>query len=141
MKRCSRCKTEKTLADFNRSSRNADGCQGYCRECQKAHYRGNSARHRTNVRRTETIRLRRARAIIYEALRDGCVDCGFNDIRALQFDHVRGTKLGHVSRLVHRGVGFETLRAEIAKCEVRCANCHMIATVERRARDWHNDYL
>jgi cytochrome c551/c552 len=29
-----------------------------------------------------------------------------------------------VSRLVHTAVSWELVAAEIAKCEVRCANCH-----------------
>ncbi|WP_162939969.1 hypothetical protein [Gryllotalpicola protaetiae] len=141
MKLCGRCRLQKPVAEFNRSSRSHDGLQGYCRDCQKAHYRGNAVRHRANVRRTEKARLQRARAIVYEAIKAGCVDCGFRDIRALQFDHVRGEKIGDISRMIQRGVGFPMLRAEIAKCEVRCANCHSIATAERRANDWHRDYL
>jgi ribosomal protein L37E len=81
------------------------------------------------------------RAVAYESLKQGCVDCGFSDIRALQFDHVRGTKSGEISQMIRRGVSERVLREEISKCEVRCANCHMIVTTQRRATDWHNEYL
>lgn len=59
----------------------------------------------------------------------GCVDCGNKNLTVLQFDHVRETKTRVVSKMVQGS--FETLEKEIAKCEVRCANCHMIVTQKR----------
>lgn len=141
MKTCFRCKASKPLTEFNRAAKNADGRHSYCRDCQKAHYRDNYERHYRNVRRVALARFARQRQIVYDALKSGCVDCGFTDIRALQFDHVRGTKRDSISRMVRQGTSDALLRAEIAKCEVRCANCHMIVTVARRESDWHNDYL
>jgi hypothetical protein len=61
----------------------------------------------------------------------GCVDCGYKGHpAALDFDHLPGhTKRRGISRMVqaHRN----TLLAEIAKCEVVCANCHRIRTWRR----------
>jgi hypothetical protein len=51
------------------------------------------------------------------------VDCGESDPIVLEFDHVRGVKRGEISRLKTM-VSLETLAEEIAKCDVRCANCH-----------------
>jgi hypothetical protein len=53
-----------------------------------------------------------------------CVDCGEGDIRVLEFDHVFGRKVTVVSDLVRNGRSIRKLRDEIAKCVVRCANCH-----------------
>jgi hypothetical protein len=66
-------------------------------------------------------------------LERGCTDCGYNaHPAALDFDHLPGTtKLSTVSRLSTRN--WERVAAEIAKCEVVCANCHRIRTVERNA--------
>lgn len=61
-----------------------------------------------------------------------CVDCGFSDPRALDFDHVSGVKIRGVKTMAWAGQKWETILAEIAKCEVRCSNCHRIATLERR---------
>ena len=55
-----------------------------------------------------------------------CVDCGCTDIRVLEFDHVRGNKSNNIARMVGQGFSWSTIEAEIAKCEVRCANCHRI---------------
>jgi hypothetical protein len=58
---------------------------------------------------------------IYEVLlRSKCVDCGRADLLVLEFDHV-GKKRGNVVNLARNGCAFETLRGEIAECEVCCA--------------------
>jgi hypothetical protein len=57
-----------------------------------------------------------------------CVDCGINDPIVLQFDHVRGTKVNDVSRLVRASASEQAILEEIAKCEIRCANCHQRRT-------------
>lgn len=64
-----------------------------------------------------------------------CIDCGNNDLRVLDFDHVRGNKIKAISRLVRDGANLERLKQEISKCEVRCANCHRIVTFERRKQN------
>ena len=140
MKRCARCKAEKTLGDFNRSPKNRDGRHSYCRACQKAHYRDNAARHKANVRRMSAARRQQALDVIVDRFSEGCVDCGSTDIRVLEFDHVRGTKVASVGSMVRRGRALAVIRAEIAKCDVRCRNCHAIVTVERRAVLWHDAY-
>ena len=61
-----------------------------------------------------------------------CIDCGNSDIRVLEFDHVRGDKLGHISHAVKCAWKLTKLKEEIDKCEVRCCNCHRIKTIERR---------
>jgi hypothetical protein len=60
-----------------------------------------------------------------------CVDCGQTDIRCLEFDHVRGNKTTTISDLIKNAASWSTIEAEIAKCEVRCANCHRLKTLER----------
>ena len=60
----------------------------------------------------------------------GCVDCGYReDSRALDFDHIKGEKTFNVSQMF--GYSKNRLLAEIAKCEVVCANCHRIRTFDR----------
>jgi hypothetical protein len=73
------------------------------------------------------------------------VDCGERDPIVLEFDHVRGSKTGNVTRMMYNKVSVEKLKAEIAKCDVRCANCHRRKTTERggwyRAGRGSNDAL
>ena len=65
-------------------------------------------------------------------LRRGCVDCGYNAWpSALHFDHRPGeVKAFEIGGAVH--YSWETIIAEVAKCDVRCANCHHRITDLRR---------
>ena len=81
------------------------------------------------------------RKVVAEALSGGCVDCGTSDIRVLEFDHVRGTKVDGIGSMIRRGRSIATVQTEIAKCEVRCKNCHALATLTRLGGTWHDLYL
>jgi hypothetical protein len=59
-----------------------------------------------------------------------CADCGLVDPIVMEFDHVFGTKLFHVSTLVRDCAALAILKAEIEKCVVRCANCHRRRTAK-----------
>lgn len=58
-------------------------------------------------------------------LATGCADCGFRaHPAALHFDHIAGDKMRNVCN--SKSIG--QAEREIAKCVVRCANCHAIKT-------------
>lgn len=68
--------------------------------------------------------LRRALELVYGHLEEhGCVDCGCGELALLDFDHLDGKRFT-VPRAAWLGVPHEELVAEIARCAVRCANCH-----------------
>ena len=79
--------------------------------------------------------------MVVDAMAEGCVDCGIRDIRVLDFDHVKQPKIDSVSGMVRKGRSVALIVAEIAKCEVRCRNCHAIATLARLNRSWHDAFL
>ncbi len=67
----------------------------------------------------------------YKASRP-CMDCGlFFPPYVMEFDHRDpADKLDKVSRLVH--YKFSRMLAEIAKCDLVCANCHRTRTFNNR---------
>jgi hypothetical protein len=82
------------------------------------------------TRRQKELVARNQRTVVEHLLTHPCVECGEDDIVVLEFDHVKGEKIGNVSALI-RSAETPKLRAEIAKCEVVCANCHRRRTTLR----------
>jgi hypothetical protein len=63
----------------------------------------------------------------------GCTDCGYKvHPAALHFDHLPGSEKKDTIARMTLAASFSALQAEIAKCEVVCANCHAIRTANRR---------
>lgn len=87
--------------------------------------------HRRQVAVSQRRRSEVARGLVVEFLgTHPCVDCGEADVAVLEFDHVEA-KTHDVAGLLARGAPAEKIRAEISRCEVRCANCHRRATAQR----------
>lgn len=63
-----------------------------------------------------------------------CKDCGDEYPHyVMDFDHtIASSKKATVNRLAGERAGWLTLKQEIEKCEVVCANCHRIRTYKRR---------
>lgn len=59
-----------------------------------------------------------------------CQDCGVKyPYYVMQFDHVTDDKCHDISKMCNHSL--DTVRAEIDKCEVVCANCHAERTFQR----------
>lgn len=87
--------------------------------------------------RENQVRSRAERRAWLDAIKvkAGCADCGYSaHPRALDFDHIGTDKLYDVGRMLHNRTAWDRVLAEIAKCEVVCANCHRIRTYERERR-------
>ena len=135
-KRCPRCGTTKTLSDFARRTLTNPRPGSYCRLCQREysreHYLRNVRKH--NLRRLANqrrYRLRNKELMERWLAKECCVDCGESDRVVLEFDHVRGKKIGDISTMVGRAFTWKKIEEEMAKCEVRCANCHRRRTADR----------
>lgn len=135
-KRCSRCREVKPTSEFHRSRSSADGLQCYCRPCNidvaKRFHADNAEHCRERISKRARRILDVNRRLLFDYLvAHPCVDCGEPDPVVLDFDHVAGRKIANVSELVFRHKTWEVISAEIAKCEVVCANCHRRRTATR----------
>lgn len=101
--------------------------QPEARERQKQWAKDNAQRVRDAAARNRA----KKRQIVLDAKAVPCLDCGVSyPSRVMEFDHVRGEKLGNVSVLVAKA-SEQRIRDEIAKCDVVCANCHRLRHIER----------
>lgn len=68
----------------------------------------------------------KVRSRLFEFLStQSCVDCGEKDPIVLEFDHRDPkTKFKVIAKMLSGHYSWESVRKEIEKCEVRCANCH-----------------
>lgn len=123
-KRCSVCKEQKLLSEF--SSRPDRPSTVYrCKPCQRvyaaAHYQLNRAKY-TAKRNAQRLRLR---TLIRHHKDKPCADCGIKYPHyVMDFDHVDpATKLFDIG-VAKSKMNESVVLAEIAKCDVVCANCH-----------------
>ena len=102
------------------------------REASRRHYAKHRAKVVANAKKYSKIAKDRVRTYIKAYLEaNPCVDCGEADIIVLEFDHIGDDKHFSISDAPRSGYGLPKIKAEIAKCEVRCANCHRKKTYER----------
>ena len=130
MKRCARCKNTLPLDRFGRRRRSADGLNSYCKKCATAltlEYRA-----RTGNRGDGRARAA-AREWLWAEKSNPCERCGgtFHPV-AMQFDHLPGFKKVFEVGVSSRSKGIQALKAERAKCQLLCANCHAIIGHHRR---------
>lgn len=65
------------------------------------------------------------RLLVTQERGGSCVDCGYDNPLALEFDHRDpATKTGPVRRMRT----LAEMRVEATKCDIRCANCHSLKT-------------
>jgi hypothetical protein len=138
-KNCSICKQPFPLdGGFGKNRSKRDGLQDYCKQCSRdkdvLNYQG-SADRRQAVRDRNNAAFRRNREHVLEYLRTHpCVDCGITDTRVLEFDHRDPSLKDRDISMAVRRVSLKRLKDEISKCDVRCANCHRIRTLDQFGR-------
>jgi len=137
---CSMCEKNRFLDEFSFKYKSRGIRHSRCKLCistaSKAHYENNKHTYIARAKVQTDLVIEQNKELLFGYLSfHPCVDCGNTDIRVLEFDHVRGKKSGNISKMLGEGFSWQTIEAEIAKCEVRCANCHRIKTHER-CKSW-----
>lgn len=129
MKKCNKCKVELPLNEFHKNKRYIDGLQTSCKECCKQRDKQSYKNRKQYYIDKNLHYVERNREFIkrYKQIFGKCVDCGVADWRVLQFDHLRDKRCT-IPELVNSASSMNSLKGEIKKCEIRCANCHQIKT-------------
>lgn len=145
MKTCGKCKVSKSFDEFSKNKSKADGLQGLCKICkgisQRKYYTENKTTYQQQSSIARAARKKLVRQFVIDYLvKNPCVDCGQTDVHVLEFDHVRGTKVSGIGRMISDGLSTVRVQKEIDKCEVRCCNCHRKATFSRAGVDF-TEYL
>lgn len=126
-RKCKLCRKVLPIDAFGRWSAGVgrSGLRHQCRPCFNARIRASNNKY-------QRASYHRNRAILDEHLASHpCVDCGEADPIVLEFDHREPSeKWKAVSCMMTHAV--DAVLSEIAKCDIRCCNCHRRRTVRER---------
>lgn len=129
---CTKCNEELEIILFNFKNKNKNIRRSDCKECFKKltreHYKNNKEYY---LNRQKSQKIRNKNFILEYLKQSKCVDCGMDDWRILEFDHVRGVKKDCISAMIGSKTSIYNIKLEIDKCEVRCPNCHRLITFIR----------
>jgi hypothetical protein len=122
MKTCSKCKRELDLTEFPTKVKATGALSYWCKDCHREASREAQNRNRDYYRNWLATHP--------------CVDCGDTDPLVLQFDHIEMRYSDRRKVVSGMGGTLKKLMAEIALCEIRCANCHVRRTRKQLGYEW-----
>ena len=115
MKRCTACKKLKHPSDYHKQG---EGLKAECKPC--------------SLQRVNKLREARRQEYFSFKKKLECEYCGFDDYRALDFDHKNPDEKSYTIGQQFLAKPFPEIMKEIEKCRVLCANCHRIKTFEEK---------
>lgn len=138
---CSVCNLEKDVKDFYFKNKDKGWLHAQCKSCYSEkrksfmpeHYAkyGDVYRSRARTRKATVKKIRQNQLYDYLEYKS-CEQCGFSDIRALDFDHLDpAIKKFSIARAINDCYSWEKILLEIRKCQILCSNCHRIRTAEQ----------
>ena len=138
MKKCNKCGIKKKEEEFHWKIVGIKR-QYSCKLCRKQYHRQHYLNNKEKYCEQAVVSKRRIRARLKEYITSylethPCVDCGEDNFIVLEFDHVRGKKEFCICEGTSAGYSISRVKKEIAKCEVRCANCHKIRHYNQRSK-------
>lgn len=134
MMTCNRCGETKPEDAFTRDRSRKTGRKGHCKSCDASAKRDAYAADPSHYKARDATRYEARREWLWELKSKPCTDCGLTwPPYVMQFDHIpgRGEKVFGLDMQGVKNRSMDLLLAEMAKCELVCANCHAIRTHER----------
>lgn len=140
MKICTKCNVEKPLDDFHWRSKAKGTKQAQCKPCKNGYHLNHIEVYRERSRQRNELWRTEFREFIWSYLSDkSCVDCGISDIRVLEFDHRDDEEKLYTISGMSRITSLEKAAIEMAKCDIRCVNCHKVRTANQQNR-WRPEH-
>lgn len=136
MQKCRKCNILKLESDFSFKNKKKGLLHKQCKDCTRILVRNHYNRNREYYldkahKRNDKLKIEVIKYLQDYLQKNPCVDCGEKDIAVLEFDHNGNIpKFKAVSFLIRNRYSLEIVKREIAKCEVRCANCHRRKTAK-----------
>lgn len=109
--------------------------KAYLKEKSRQHYLKNKEIIKQRTKLNSKVHKKSCQDWVLEYLQmNPCTDCAESDPVVLEFDHrEEEVKLFNISDKIGR-ISIDKIQSEVAKCDVRCANCHRRMTYRRAGR-------
>ena len=126
MKKCTKCLEVKPLDDFYFKSKLKGLRHNTCKACQKGFSQVHYAKNRANYYANRDKQRKLLKAYILDVRKSSkCLRCGESRWYVLDFHHRDPKeKDDNITNLVYCSGSKKRIDAEIAKCDILCANCH-----------------
>lgn len=145
MKQCKGCGQDKPIEEYAWKNKVKGVRQHRCPPCMRKysrkHYEENKAAYLARASERNKREYYEKKEIVKRLKSQPCMDCGREyPWYCMEFDHRNPSeKRAAVSTLVLESTGMPRFMAEVAKCDVVCANCHCARTHLRREAGWVDD--
>ena len=125
LKKCNRCKEEKSLECFSKNSTRKDGLCNFCKECSNKYKKKHYAQNRSDY----IAKAKANRDKVVEWFREyksqlACEICGENHPATLDFHHLDSEEKDRGLAELARTSSKQRVLEEMKKCVVWCSNCH-----------------
>jgi len=134
MKKCSKCKKQKSEIEFSKCGKTL---QRYCKACNRQAQQSwrQTKTGKSSTKTTKKKMQEQSRRFIARLLnKSSCALCGFSNPLVLQFDHVNPSDKSHeIGKLIKlKSTSIASLKLELRKCRILCANCHFLVTAQQQ---------
>jgi hypothetical protein len=129
-KRCATCQENLDVTEFAFKNKEKTRRSSWCKECskkyKKKHYSKNKQKYITGAAVCNHKKRTQLRISLWESLENPqCKDCGEKDQVVLEFDHKNPEeKSDSIAKMIANNRPLAIILIEVAKCDIRCANCH-----------------
>ena len=128
MKVCSKCGKTKDDSEFFWKNKENGILHSYCKECKREldrkSYSSNSHDRKEKIRERQRKIQEELKEYVTKLKKESCCSiCGESRWYVLDFHHLGGKEYT-IAALIKRGCSINTLKEELAKCQLVCSNCH-----------------
>lgn len=134
MRVCTKCHIAKEDSEYFFKNKQTKKLHTQCKQCYKEHrqtyYNAHYSKYRElylqrAIKQREKLRTTFRKNMLIFLKDKRCVECGEDDIRTFEFDHLNpADKSFDISQSVRLGYSWDNVVKEISKCRILCANCH-----------------
>lgn len=134
-KQCTKCKQWKDEEEFSWKNKSEGKRHSQCKECRR---KADNQRYKEDVNRRDSVKMVHKNQVkfIRDYIQDvkkhsKCAICGESRWYVLDFHHIKDKKFT-IAQKIPEGCSLDTIKEEISKCIVLCANCHRALHYEER---------